>query len=105
MTVERKRRIHLIEKMGFIRRVSDADKEYESGYWKVPENTATALVGGEIYFHKKQAEESFFGGRITGYRVDNEMYPGRIIFVFCFDKNFRGVSAGQDGWSMEKKIV
>src|SRR5438477_2534803 len=99
------RRIHLIEKMGFIRRLPDTDEYCESGYWAVPESTARALIGGEIYFHKKQAEESFFGGRITGYRVDNESYPGRIIFVFRFDKTFRGMRAGKGGWSMEKKIV
>ena len=97
--------IHLIEKKGFIKTLPDSSDEWESGYWAVPESTANALVGGEIYFHKKQAELSFFGGRILGFRVDTDAYAGRIVFRFRFDIVCRGVSAGQGGWSVEKKIV
>ena len=34
---------------------------FRSGYWLMAEDTAKALVGGNIFFHKRQAESSFFG--------------------------------------------
>jgi hypothetical protein len=80
---------------------------HESGLWDMPESRAQELVGGDIYFHKKQKEPSFFGGKILGYRIHeaDDEYKGRIIFRFESIKEHRGVLAGDGGWSYEKKIV
>ena len=73
----------------------------------MPAGTAEALVGGDIYFHKKQKEPSFYGGKIIGYRINeaDAEYPGRVIFRFEYSRAHKEVSAGQGGWSYEKKIV
>jgi hypothetical protein len=99
-------RIHLIEKLGLIEPLPDAVDEYESGYWALTQARAESLVGGEIYFHRKQAEPSHLGGQILGFRVQEDgQYVGRIIFRFRADQTCCGVSAGAEGWAMEKKIV
>ncbi len=99
------RKIHLIERMGHIQKTEG--RIHESGFWDVSPTTAQALIGGYIYFHKKQKEPSFFGGRILGYRThdDDDEYRGRIIFRFEYSAEYRNVSAGNGGWSNEKKIV
>ncbi|MFD0892186.1 hypothetical protein KBB96_12210 [Luteolibacter ambystomatis] len=81
--------------------------EYESGWWVVSEGTARKLVGGGIYFHKAQASPSYFGGIIDDFCIETQgERSGRIIFKFRADPaNFRGFSAGADGWGNEKKIV
>ena|SRR5256885_927522 len=100
------RRIHLIEKLNLIQRIEG--NIHESGYWEVAPQIAAELVGGDIYFHKKQKEPSFFGGKILAYRIheaDDEYPRGRIIFRFEATRDHRGVLAGAGGWSYEKKIV
>jgi len=99
-------RIHLIENLGLIEPLPGAVDEHESGYWAVTEARAASLVGGDIYFHRKQAEPSYLGGQILGFRVQGDgQYVGRVIFRFRADPTYSGVSAGADGWAMEKKIV
>ena len=99
------RKIHLIERMGHIQKIEG--QIHESGLWDVSPHTAQTLVGGDIYFHKKQKEPSYFGGKILGYRTHDEddEYRGRIIFRFEYSADHRNVSAGSGGWSNEKKIV
>src|SRR5438067_13741492 len=98
-------RIHLIERTGYIQKLED--QICESGLWAVPSQTAQALLGGDIYFHKKQKEPSFYGGKILGYRMheEDDENRGRIIFHFEYSAKHRNVSAGSGGWSNEKKIV
>ena len=98
-------RIHFIEKLDLIKKVQG--NVFDSGFWDVPAATAEALIGGDIYFHRKQKEPSYFGGKITGYRISeaDAEYPGRVIFRFEYSSTHRGVSAGGGGWSYEKKIV
>jgi hypothetical protein len=97
--------IHLIEKENLFTQLSRVPPRYESGYWNVSVETADELKGGNIYFHKKQAELSFFGGAIFDFRVqDQGEYKGRIVFLFEFNPQCRGVSAGGN-WNVEKKIV
>ncbi|MFA5939704.1 MAG: hypothetical protein WC809_10160 [Sinimarinibacterium sp.] len=100
-------RIHLIERDGRLTPVQRGSMEYESGFWAVSDDTAKMLVGGDILFHKTQTTPAFFGGQITGYRVQpNGEWQGRIVFKFCADpERLRGVRAGREGWGMEKKIV
>src|SRR5687768_9730960 len=61
------RKIHLIEKLGLFQKVDG--NIYESGNWDISTQRADELIGGDIYFHKKQKETSFFGGKILGYRI------------------------------------
>jgi hypothetical protein len=98
-------RIHLIERNGYIKKLEGQISE--SGFWAIPSESAQVLVGGDIYFHKRQKEPSFYGGKILGYRIHNEddEYRGRIIFRFEYSAKHRNVSAGIGGWSYEKKIV
>ena len=64
------------------------------------------MVGGQIYFHERQIEPSFYGGLITGFRIQQgEPYDGRIIFRFEPKPECRDVRAGAEGWQYEKKIV
>ena len=98
--------IHLIEKENLISRLAGSQTEYESGYWALPEYDAKELVGGHIYFHERQIEPSFYGGLITGFRIQQtEPYKDRVVFRFEPKPNCRGVRAGRDGWQYEKKIV
>lgn len=97
--------IHLIEKLGLIRQIEGPSGEYESGFWKVGHRTAEGLVGGDIYFHRKRAEPSFFGGRILSFRIQPDgKYADRIIFRFRAMPSRQGVATGSDGWGMEKKF-
>lgn len=97
-------RIHLIEKLGLFQSVED--NIYESGYWDIPIQKADKLIGCDIYFHKKQKETSFFGGTILSYRIsDDGESKGRVIFRFEYSRSHKGVLAGDDAWSYEKKII
>ena len=79
---------------------------YYSGYWVITEAKANTLIGGNIFFHKHQTESSFFGGVIKcAVKVDQGMYPGRIVFIFKEDQACRGITTAQDGWSQEMKIT
>lgn len=99
-------RIHLIENLGNMKILNKENLEWESGWWSVTHETAERLVGGHIYFHKKQAEPSFFGGLILSYRIETAgEWVGRVIFQFKTGLEFKGVKAGSSGWGMEKKIV
>lgn len=79
-------KIHLIERLGSFKRVEG--NVFESWCWNVTPEVAETLVGGDIYFHKKQKEPSHFGGKILGYRIhdsDEEEHPecrGRAVFTF-----------------------
>ncbi|MDQ5839051.1 MAG: hypothetical protein M3379_19915 [Acidobacteriota bacterium] len=102
-------RIHLIERGGHFNPIKG--NVFESWCWEVTPQTAQALVGGDIYFHKKQKEPSYYGGKILGYRIhdSNEGFApncsGRVIFTFEYSRGHKNVSAGKGGWSQEKKIV
>ncbi len=98
--------IHLIEDLGNMKMLNKLRSEWESGWWAVSPETAEKLIGGHIYFHKKQVEPSFFGGLILGYGVETTgEWIGRVIFLFKTGLEFKGVKAGSSGWGMEKKIV
>jgi hypothetical protein len=98
--------IHLIEKNRGFTREDKFSQIWQSGYWKVNEDVAKSLVGGDIYFHPAKIKPSYFGGKILGYSVVEEgEWQGRIVFEFEFTREYKGVSAGKDGWGMDKKIV
>ena len=98
-------KIHLIENLGNIKALDIKNAEFETKWWDLAEATANKLVGGEIYFHKFQAKPSFYGGKITSYRIETEgQWKGRVIFNFTYNEKFRNVSTGKDKWAMEMKI-
>ena len=67
-----------------------------SGWW-----------GCDPYHHSGHNEESHFGGKIVGWRIqrDGSDVDGRIIFRIAATVAHKGVAAGRDGWGNEKKIV
>ena len=96
--------IHLIEPLNNF--VKLQDKGWESGWWSIDESKAKELVGGEIYFHKKQQEPSFFGGTITGYRIEQDVqYQGSIVFTLQYNAACRNVKTDKLGWSKKMKII
>lgn len=96
--------IHLVEPLNHF--VKLQDDVWESGWWTLDEEKAKKLVGGEIYFHKKRHEPSFYGGTIIGYRVnqDNE-YPGQIFFKLRYSPSCRGMRTDKTGWTKAVKII
>jgi len=98
-------RIHVIENDNRIKKLEG--RIHESSFWNVTEWKAQELIGGNIYFHKRQKEPSFFGGTILGYRIhqEDDEFKGRVIFRFESTREHRNVFAGDGGWSYEMKIV
>jgi hypothetical protein len=96
--------IHLIEQSNNFK-LLDNDT-WESGWWELNEENAQKLVGGEIYFHKKRQEPSFYGGTILGYRVEQAgQYQGKIVFNLQYSQSCRDVRTDKSGWSKEMKII
>jgi hypothetical protein len=95
--------IHLVEPLNHFVKVKD--NVWESGSWRLDESEAKKLVGGEIYFHKKRQEPSFYGGTILGYRVNQDgEYPGRIVFILQHSQSCRNVRTEKSGWIKDVKI-
>lgn len=94
--------IHIIEILNkFVKLPED---NWESGLWSLDEPKAQKLVGGEIYFHRKRNEPSYFGGSITGYRVaQDEDNQDKIIFTFKYAENCRNVKTDKQGWAKNVK--
>ena len=100
--------IHLIKNdpgLPQITPIAQGSDIFRSGYWKIAEATANALIGGNIYFHKQQTTPSFFGGVIKRTEVDDGAYAGRIIFIFKYDQECTGITTPREGWSQEMKII
>ena len=96
--------IHLVEPLNNFVKVQD--NVWESGSWQLDEDQAQKLVGGEIYFHKKRQEPSFYGGTILGYRVHQEgECQGKIVFKLQYNLSCRNVSTGRSGWNKVIKIT
>ena len=99
-------RIHLIEKRGYITKLKDGEREYESGWWPVSEETARSLIGGLVLFHETRTKPSFFGGTILGFRIETEgEYQDRIVFRVESSLECKNVKAGPKGWAQMMKIV
>ena len=96
--------IHILEPMNNFVKLKET--EWESGWWNIDEDKAKELVGGKIYFHKKQQESSFFGGIIIGYRiVEDVQNQGKIVFTLQYNADCRNVKTDKHGWSKKMKIV
>ncbi|OPY85477.1 MAG: hypothetical protein A4E72_01944 [Syntrophus sp. PtaU1.Bin208] len=96
--------IHILEPLNNFVKLQDGG--WESGWWSIDENKAKELVGGEIYFHKKQQEPSFFGGIIGAYRIEEDgQHQGNIVFIFQYHAECRNVRTDKNGWSKKMKII
>lgn len=96
--------IHLVEQLNSFFKM-DGDI-WESGWWSINEDKARELVGGNIYFHKSQQEPSFYGGMITGYRLQPDgQHQGRVVFKLKYIEKCRNVRTGRSGWSKKMKII
>lgn len=96
--------IHLVEPLNHF--VKLQDNVWESGSWRLDEDKAKKLVGGEIYFHKKRVEPSFYGGTILGYRVNPDgENQGKVIFKLSYSHSCRNVSTNKSGWRNDMKIT
>jgi hypothetical protein len=96
--------IHIVEPLNNF--VKLPDSRWESGWWNLDESKAKELIGGEIFFHKKQQEPSFFGGIITGYRTEQDAKnQDRIVFTLQYNSACRNVKTDKAGWSKKMKII
>ena len=96
--------IHIVEPLNNFVKLPGG--RWESGWWNIDESKAKELVGGEIYFHKNQQEPSFFGGSITGYRIDQDaQHQGNIVFTLQYNAACRNVKTDKHGWSKRMKII
>jgi hypothetical protein len=96
--------IHLIERLNNITNL--INDVWESGWWKISDSKAQELKGGNIYFHKKKNEPSFFGGKILGYRIEQDgTFKGRVVFKFLSGPEYKGVKTEMAGWANEKKMI
>lgn len=103
---ERNMDIHLIERDNRFMCNDRSTQDWDSGFWRIDTSDAATLVGGNIYFHEKQATPSFFGGVITGYKVEQKgEWKGRIVFRFTASEDHKDVETAREGWVREKKIV
>ena len=99
-------KLHLIEKLRKMKPVSRGSATFESGDWTISEERAKSLIGGMIYFYETQAGFSYFGGRITGYRVIPVGSPneGKVVIEFVRDEAAIGKRTGKEGWGNEQKM-
>ncbi len=99
-------KIHLIERVNEFQRISREDHIWESGNWVLSQEVSESLVGGDIYFHKEQTKQSYFGGKVLGCRIVSEgSDSGRFIIKFQASMEHKNVKTAKEGWGMEKKIV
>jgi hypothetical protein len=101
--------IHLIEKENRLRALNFAAGEWASPSWAVSDEVAKALKDetANIYLHSSRNAPSRFGGRIFDYRKESadSAWPGRIVFLFHYDEDHRGVTTDRTGWRQEVKII
>ena len=96
--------IHIAEaKTNFVKLNKD---EWESGWWLIEEHQAKNLVGGDIFFHKSRQQPSYYGGRIVGYRIEEEeAHKGMIVFRLKYDEACRNIKTEKTGWFKAIKII
>jgi len=98
--------IHVIDKQKLITREDNMTQDWVSGYWGVTKEVAAKLVGGEIFLHMAKDKPSYFGGDITGFRVQEDgEYAGKVLFEFTASMDHKGVRTPRPGWGMDKKII
>ena len=96
--------IHLVEPLNHF--VKLQDDIWESGSWRLDEDKAKKLVGGEIFFHRRRPDPSFYGGTILGYRFSqDEVDQGKVIFKLQYSHSCRNVSTNKSGWIKDMKIT
>lgn len=98
--------LHVIEHETSVVRVSPVTYLHDSGDWTMSEETAQSLVGGDMYFHRKQDQPSHFGGTILSCRVHADgPLKNKIVFRIEPTMAHKEVRTSKDGWGMEMKII
>ena len=66
---------------------------FEAGYWKVSDEAAKSAIGGLIYLHEVKSIQSYFGGRIKGFRTMGPAhgFAGQTAFLFESLSEARGI--------------
>ena len=81
-------------------------KEWESGFWSIPEDVAKKLIGGLILFHEGKSTPSYSSGVILDYRIQEAgEWKGMVIFKFEYLDNHRRVWTDGKGWRQNMKVV
>ena len=98
-------KLHLIEKLRKMKPISQGSSTFESGDWTIAAERAQRLIGATVFFHETQTDPSYYGGKITGYRVIPAGSPnaGKIVITFVRDEAAIGHRTGKDDWGMEQK--
>lgn len=94
-------KIHVIARERAGLSVDSISGEAASGDWAISDETANALIDGEIYLHDTQEGPSYYGGKII--RVDRK--GGRKVIIFKPKKECKNIKTDKEGWSQEKKII
>lgn len=62
-----------------------------SGYWRLDDDDADALVGGRLYLHETKSQPSAFGGEVLSYSRDGERVKIRFkALAECKGQDWRG---------------
>jgi hypothetical protein len=74
---------------------------YESSFWVLGTESADALIGGEVLFHERQSDASYFGGRVIAIeRLRDGEFVGRAVIVFAAQSACKGIHC-TTGWARE----
>lgn len=56
--------IHLIEKSAGYNRVAGTEDQWTTGTWKMANDTAQSIIGGNVYLHTAQLAPCYLGGKV-----------------------------------------
>ena len=71
------------------------NQAYETWEWVISDKVAEEAIGGRLYLHAQENRPAWHGGTITSWRPSTT--PGRKIFSYTVDGQFRMVCPGQWG--------
>jgi hypothetical protein len=100
--------IHIVDQIDSLRKLrgSKIVHEWESGPCVISADVAEKLIGVDLYIHERPSQSSLFGGKITGFRIDNvASVDVKIIFRFQATNEHRDVKTSRGGWANNNKIV
>lgn len=100
--------IHIVGDVESIRRIKDSQLAHEWEGWccVVRADAAEKLIGADLYLHEGQTKPSRFGGKITGFRIqEGGEFDGRIAFRFQATNDHRDIKTTRAGWGSDVKII
>ena len=100
--------IHIVDQLDNLRRLKNSPivHEWECGCCAIDQDVAEKLVGADLFVHERMTRPSFFGGKITGFRVHGGAeVGGEVIFRFQATNDHRDIKTSRAGWIKDTKIV